>query len=249
MSRITVFQGFFNQPQIKWKTDTPLNKTGFVNSNAPSNVRPLHDSEDRSAPFGQPRPLGIYRRGRSTRQVASSKPTMRESLENPGTYITNNTKTAAELCADYNGSSLVNEYGSKINTSNNPQTSSECCSQANFAKKRLRNPKFILQKQYHTRHEELRKARGAVNKTNLYYSNCSDDKCLDVDTPTNHKYHVNGAVTSGARLDRLKLEAVEKTQTRYVGDYKEPYNQKSKTESFNCTSTKLCTRNTRFRKL
>ena len=56
-------------------------------------------------------------------------------------------------------------------------------------------------------------------------------------------------VTSSARLDRLKLEAVEKTKTRYVGDYKEPYNQKSKTEDFNCTSVKMCTRNTRFRKI
>lgn len=249
MSKITTFQGFFNQPQIKWKTDEPLNKSGFVNSNTPSNLKPLLISQDRSAPFGKPRPLPIYRRGRGDRNVASSKVTMRESLENPGTFITNNNKTSEELCADCNGSNLVNEYGNKVNLSNNPLTNDQCFSQQKFSLKAQRNPKYILQKSYHTRHEELRKARGAVNKTNLYYSNCSTDQCKDVDTPTNHKYHVNGAVPSSARLDRLKLEAVEKTKTRYVGDYKEPYNQKSKTESFNCTSTKMCSRNTRFRKL
>uniref|UniRef100_A0A6C0BUU1 Uncharacterized protein n=1 Tax=viral metagenome TaxID=1070528 RepID=A0A6C0BUU1_9ZZZZ len=249
MSRITVFEGFYNQPQIKWKSATPLNKTGFVYSNAPSNIRPLDVSQDRSAPFGKPRPLQLYRRGRSLRQIASSKVTMRESLENPGTYITNNNKTSEELCSECNGSSLINTYGSKTNMSNNPQTTDQCYSQANFSRTMLRNPKFNLQKTYYTRHEDLRKARGAVHKSNLYYSNCSDDKCLDVDTPTNAKYHINGAVSSSTRLDRLKLEAVEKTKTRYVGDYKEPYNQKSKTEDFNCTSIKMCTRNTRFRKL
>ena len=235
MSRITTFNGYHN-PIIQWKSSTPVSKTGFVSSNAPTNIKPLTDSENRSAPFGHPKPLQIYRRGRNSRNVASSKLTLRESLENPGTYITNNNKTEAELCNDCNGGALVNNYGNKVNLSENPLTPSQCYSQANFGRRRNRATKFKLQKGYHTRHEELRKSRGAVNKANLYYSKCGDDVCQDVDTPTNHKYHVNGAVSSSARLDRLKLDAVESTKIRYVGDYKEPYNQKSKTDFSNCKS-------------
>lgn len=235
MSRITVFQGFYN-PQIKWKSNTPLNKSGFVVSNAPSNIKPLLDSEDRSAPKRKPKPLPIYRRGRSLRQVASSKTTLRESLENPGTYITNNTKTQEELCNDCNGLPLLNVYGNKLIMSNNPETNDQCFSQEKFSKARNRNPKFNVKKTYFTRLEDYRKHKGKVNKTNIYYTNpenCSG-LCKDIDMPTNHKYHVNGAVTSSTRLERLKLEAVNKSKQRYVGDYKEPYNQKSKTDYSNC---------------
>ena len=246
MSRITTFQGFFTNNN-SWKSETPLNKTGFVNSNAPTNIKPLGDNENRSAPFGKPRPLPIYRKGRRVRQVASSKVSIKESLENPGGYVSNNLKTADELCYECNGAPLVNNYGNKVVLSNNPLTNDQCFSQEKFALQRMRAAKFNVQKSYHTRHEELRKKRGAVHKSNIHYSNCGD--CVDVDTPTNAKYHVNGAVTAGARLDRLKLEAVEKTGTRFVGDYKEPYNQKTKTESENCDTGRNCIKYRRIRKL
>ena len=214
-NRFTLFKGGYKS----WKPNSNKVEDGYVHAITPGNIRPNPPSGSNNV--RRARPLFHFRRGVNGDQVGSSKPTIRESMDMPGGLRVGTNTTDEATCLDNClGVQQLVYVGPKTNMSNNPKPDT-CYSQANFAKKRVLHP-TLLKKNYHTRLEDKRRVNNAKN--------C----CPEIVKPSNAKYHVQGAVDSGTRLERLKLEAIQSSKTKYVGDYKETYNLKNKTNFENC---------------
>lgn len=222
-----LFHRFNKGVSTSWKSDNG-NKTNYSQASISKNAAPDLNLNKPRTPF-KANPLRLYRRQRTINLVDSSKPRLVDIQEMPNSTILNNDTNFS--CADASGIIHSLHYDGNKNLMNN-DSPCECNNEAVAAKKRLQH-KTILNKKYYTRHEDLRKARGQTY-LDRQFKNKDNECCPVIDKPSNSKYHVQGAVDAGTRLQRLKLEAIQTSKNKYLGNYTETFSDKSKLNHDNC---------------
>jgi hypothetical protein len=227
MSNIFLFHRFNRGVSTTWKGEKNLNNNNFSDAQVAINQKPDMTMQLPRTPF-KPNPLKLYRRGRTINLVESSKPSI-HIQDIPNGYSLRNDNT---LCNDTNAViNSVHYEGNKNLKSDNPTC--DCIRNEPYHSKKILQHKTILDKKYYTRHEDMRKARGQTF-LDRQFKNKDDLCCSSIDKPNNSKYHVQGAVDAGTRLERLKLEAIQSSKNKYLGNYIETYNDKSKLNHDNC---------------
>lgn len=227
MSNIFLFHRFNKGVSTSWKSDTG-NKTNYSQASVSKIAAPDSNPNRPRTPF-KANPLRQYRRRRNINLVNSSKPRLVDVQEMPNSVILHNDKNLS--CIDASGIIQSIQYQGNKNLMNN-DSPCDCTNAEAVAKKRLQH-KTILSKKYYTRHEDLRKARGQTY-LDRQFKNKDDVCCPVIDKPNNSKYHVQGAVDAGTRLQRIKLEAIQSSKNKYLGNYTETFSDKSKLNHDNC---------------
>lgn len=226
MSNIFVFNRFNRGFSFDWKANS--NTNNYSNAQVPKLQKPDTSMTLSRTPF-KANPIKLYRRGRTLNLVETSKPRLLDIQDTPNSLSLRNDTS---LCNDCNGViSSIHYEGNKNLKSDNPTC--DCIRNQPYHSKLLLQHKTILDKQYYTRHEDMRKARGQTY-LDRQFRNSDNICCNTIEKPNNYKYHVQGAVDAGTRLERLKLEAIQSSKNKYLGNYIEPINDKSKLNHDNC---------------
>ena len=226
---------------MTWKKES-------INANVAGHIKPYSKTNmylPINHPFGKPRPIKHYRRGRihSDRLVKSSRSaTVANLMDNPGAFIQNsNDKTTCTLIANY--------YPNLKNKTDTPDCSvdvTKMFNAENKARRRARSGPTIVKHNYYQRLQEYRAARcKTFDQKSFHFDEVTNDdgkimgrcpnvifnydnngkligqkeSCTNVIyKPFNLQYATNNAVQSSTRTLNIKKETITRTSKTYKID-------------------------------
>lgn len=255
------------------KQSMPVNIRPQMNKNYSNNVtnkfglpRPMKHYRKGRTIVNVNHPDNVWQQQNSAVMNNRSSLLISKTMDIPGgTYKTNS--VSVESCKDNKSrlvsSELINKGVSMSIVPTETTTNSElCCNTSKNALKRVRGASTILNKNYYTsgqaylqgrcetfnqKQYNFKESDGVKLPENAYLSNCYNDSGIyckyTIYKPNNHKYAVQGAVSSSLNTRNNVVVAVQKNAASYKQSIdqqssllgRNPYINKMKTE--NCSKS------------